>query len=518
MILSVSPTFTVVESAEVKELSIIRDCLTFDDPDYHIKKTWCKWSTGKIKFMTQGRFPSGLLLQVLDELDEAGVKYKIKLDFNFPEPMCSPKDIAGSTKRGYQIDCAKAAIEDKRGYFLIATAGGKTEIARLIIECIGQRTLYLVHLKELVTQTKKAFEEKWHFEVGVIGDGKLKLKRVTIATVQTLNRILFPTPPKKLEPEFHNEWFQEQVYKNHAIYKWLKEVKVLFIDECHHTSADTFYKVAMLIDAPYRYGMSGTPLTGNALRDIRLRAITGDCIYEKTTEELVGEGYLSTATVIFYEINQVINPDTYKPVNLRKLHPLPERPELPHPGAPKYVIAAYTEKMKKYYAQFRIDYQAVYKRGIVENLERNKKIVDIRKEYTSKRCLILVERIEHMNEIAKLMSCDNNLDFVTMSGKDSSEYRDKVMEQFDSGEIDTIISTIFKEGANLPEIELLIMAGAGESTIITKQRVGRGLRKGKELKDLIIVDFLDNTHRFLLKHANKRIKIIQQDGFKITRR
>jgi len=74
-----------------------------------------------------------------------------------------------------------------------------------------------------------------------------------------------------------------------------------------------------------------------------------------------------------------------------------------------------------------------------------------------------------------------------------------------------IASSIYDEGVDLPEVNVLIKASGGKSEVKTIQQVGRGLRPKKE--KLIVYDFNDMNSKFLSAHSKKRIKTYKQEGF-----
>ncbi len=90
------------------------------------------------------------------------------------------------------------------------------------------------------------------------------------------------------------------------------------------------------------------------------------------------------------------------------------------------------------------------------------------------------------------------------------------MGEFRSGKIDLIIVTnIWSEGVDIPEIGALILAGGGKARHKAIQRIGRGLRvvPGKEY--LAVVDFLDtHSEKYLLSHSRQRLRAVQDAGFR----
>ena len=126
----------------------------------------------------------------------------------------------------------------------------------------GNRTVFMVHRKELIDQTSKTFNELG-IEHGIIAAGvepKYELP-VQIASVQTLFRRLDKIQP----PNF------------------------LIVDECHHILADTYMKIVKRWDC-HMLGLTATP--------IRMGGITlydsFDCLVEgPSVKKLIAEGFLS---------------------------------------------------------------------------------------------------------------------------------------------------------------------------------------------------------------------------------
>ena len=92
-------------------------------------------------------------------------------------------------------------------------------------------------------------------------------------------------------------------------------------------------------------------------------------------------------------------------------------------------------------------------------------------------------------------------------GEESTEVREKALVDFREGKIKVLIATsILDEGVDIPNIDVLVLAGGGKSSIATLQRVGRGLRKGGTVDRLYIVDTIDFQQHHLLKHSMQRLE------------
>jgi superfamily II DNA or RNA helicase len=85
-----------------------------------------------------------------------------------------------------------------------------------------------------------------------------------------------------------------------------------------------------------------------------------------------------------------------------------------------------------------------------------------------------------------------------------------------NGELDVLVaSKIFDQGIDIPELNSLVLAGSGKSSARALQRIGRVIRKGKDKKDAIVVDFYDQC-KYLREHSKARKNIyMTEPGFKI---
>lgn len=137
-----------------------------------------------------------------------------------------------------------------------------------------------------------------------------------------------------------------------------------------------------------------------------------------------------------------------------------------------------------------LDYQLAYESGITGHQERNALIARLASTLRkSGPVLILVERLEH----GQALSAELGVPF--LSGEASGQERVKKWDDIRQGRLDCIVaSVIADEGLDLPNIETLILAGAGKAAHRQIQRIGRGLRKVPGKDSLTVFDFADRGH------------------------
>lgn len=414
---------------------------------------------GKHHFLKSSslKFPTGLLNIVIDAAKSANIE--VELMDNRQKPFVdlaknwkeSERLLAGIEMRDYQLDALVAAFEKERGCLEMATASGKTEVAAAIIKVLGLRTIFLVHTRDLLRQTKERFELRLGEDIGMLGEGVSDLPhRIVVATVQSVDA-----------------WLKKD---ERAAKAWLKTFSVLFLDECHHASAKTWEHICLLTqNAYFRFGLSGTILRRDDLSNMRMLSVFGPAIYRLPAAELIKRGYLSGIVV-----NMVDNPEVIDGTS----------------------------------------WQQVYSAGIVESVQRNAKIIGLALEEfrLGRRVMILVRQIRH-GEILLAGLQTAAVPTVFLHGSTDSEERESEKKRFNTdGNFVLIASVIFDEGVDIPEINSLIIAAGGKSEIRVIQRVGRGLRKKADNGLLTVFDFMDSS-KFLRKHSAKRLAVYRKEQF-----
>lgn len=85
------------------------------------------------------------------------------------------------------------------------------------------------------------------------------------------------------------------------------------------------------------------------------------------------------------------------------------------------------------------------------------------------------------------------------------------MQDFEKGTLKILIGTShIYEGADIPNLDVVILANIGKALRKCIQSVGRGLRRSKTGKYAHIVDFTDHQDPILAKHSRDRRKMLQE--------
>ena len=157
-------------------------------------------------------------------------------------------------------------------------------------------------------------------------------------------------------------------------------------------------------------------------------------------------------------------------------------------------------------------YNDVYDAGVVNNRAQHRLIVETAKEHITKgdSVLILVTRIEHGENLLTEFE-HSNTKAIFAQGATEGSVRKEIKEALNSKNIHVVIATtIWNEGINIPELNVIINAAGGKSEIRTLQIIGRGLRLTETKKKLIMYDIMNLNHSFLLNHLGERLALYSE--------
>ncbi len=233
---------------------------------------------------------------------------------------------------------------------------------------------------------------------------------------------------------------------------------VIISDECHHYAKDmnTYGKIMSGQLAPIRLGFTAT-MPSEKESILSLEGHLGPVIGEYTMKEAMDDGILAVPKI------RIIK-------------------------SPKISVWG--------------SWPEVYKIAVVNNKKKNNLIKKIAKEYMNegKIVLIMVHRIEHGEILQKLL----RIPFV--EGRVNAQDRLKIKKQLIEKKLKgAICTTVWREGINIPSLDVVINAAGGASEILTLQGIGRGLRKTDDKDQVIIVDIFDPSNNYLIKHFSERL-------------
>lgn len=106
--------------------------------------------------------------------------------------------------------------------------------------------------------------------------------------------------------------------------------------------------------------------------------------------------------------------------------------------------------------------------------------------------LIFCSRKEEAKQLSQKLNA-RGYRTMPLTGEDSTDVREAVVEQLEAGELDYILTVdVFNEGIDIPVVNQIVMLRQTQSSIIFIQQLGRGLRKHDSKDYVVILDFIGN--------------------------
>jgi superfamily II DNA or RNA helicase len=414
--------------------------------------------------------------------------------------------------RDYQIEAKEIFIQKKTGVIALATGLGKTFIATEIIrELKHANVLWLCDKTKLKEQTIDSIRENLGYYCGEIGDNNLQIKNIVVATVQTIASYINPEGKKQslikrmmkkaweeYKKDLPNDLSEKELekiktefYKNHTISyevayaKWLEDNKFMInylstisfviIDEYHNSACETYQKVlAKLPNAVYRLGLSATPQRDDGKTPM-LFAHIGEIIYQKSAEWGIEQGYLVKPNIQFIKLEEgLVEEDETYPVD--------------------------------------------YKENIVNNNQRNNKIVSIVCDALGdlkgrEKIVIITKQVEH----GKVLCDSVNYNGITcrhIHGEAPNRTQDYY--DFIDNKYNVIVMTVSigGEGLDIPNLTMGINAAANKGDNRSIQFIGRILRLSEGKKAAKYIDFIDRGIH-TRKHSIKRMQAFNKQGYEV---
>lgn len=338
-----------------------------------------------------------------------------------------------------------------RGIYDAATNAGKNSITALIVKnyAAQYQTIFMVASIDIFKQAVAFFSQVIGEPVGQIKSQLYKPKWFTVCMVKSLHSV---------------------AKKSLNVKKFLSETKVLFVDESDEAGAKDYSKCLVLIPAPMRIFVSGTPLDGKKVNNMTNVGLSGQVLGTITNQFLFENGYSQKPIVKILLNNQK-----------------------------EYKFYTYADEVKLHIHKCR---------------ERALQIVQIIAERREKSILISFVDIEHgyfMYNILMEMIPDALADIVHGEDPDRAEK----LARFKAGIIKILFaSLVIKRGLNMPIIRVIIIAQGRKSKTELKQISGRGTRHDGIHDDMEMFDFYD-TGRWIGEHSRKRIRIYKDEGFDV---
>lgn len=357
----------------------------------------------------------------------------------------------------YQKAAVDAVAAGQYGILQSPAGSGKTQMGIALVKRFGKKALWLTHTLDLLRQSKERAELYMDKRViGTITEGKVNIgSGITFATIQTMCKL------------------------NLAQYKDLWDT--IIVDECHRcsgtpTAMTQFYKVLNSLSARHKIGLSATVHRSDGMIEATY-ALLGHVIYtvpdKAVGDKIMKVGILPVATGV--ELSRdCLNTD----------------------GTLNYM------KMVTY---------------LTENLRREEVIVNTIKLNEGKSCLILSDRLSHLEHLMNWLPAHMRRDAVMVSSKMTTKKgkaeREKAIEDMRSGRKKYLFATysLAKEGLDIPRLERLFLTTPQKDYAVVTQSIGRIARVFDGKAEPIAYDFVDDV-AYLVKSYKKRCTTYRKNG------
>lgn len=396
-----------------------------------------------------GLFLTGLLPRVKSFLKNRKIKF---VTTKSPiEKLVANKYSMQADLRPYQKAALKEIITHQRGVVKAPTGSGKTIIVLAAFSVFSDyRILFLCNTKDLLQQTidetKKYLPE---MRLQVIGGGRSKVLEEDADIVLATIQSFAKIPPVQYVDFFG----------------------VVAADECHHVNDrdSQFGTVMQHCLAPVKLGFTAT-LPEKKQAKLALEGIVGPVLYEYTTKAGMKDKFLATPTITMI--------------------PVP--------------VTAGISLNKRY--------KDIYKEGVILNRTRNGKLIQavVDRVHKNKSVLIMVKEIEHGDILEELLR-KSKIKPKFVQGSTEANARQATKVALTNKKIKVVISTaIWREGINIPSLDVVVNACGGKSEIMTLQAIGRGFRTTKDKDKVEVIDFLD-PYRYLAEHTIQRLNVYYRE-------
>lgn len=442
-------------------LYTIKKKLSFIMPGYEYTKMHKEfgWDGRICKFQKNQTAPAGYVYRIKKIIEDEGYSVEIEHVHNY-EPRGTP-EIHGLQLEDFQQQAVKKALKYKRGIISAPVRAGKTAIASSIINAIGHYPVWVfTYGKDLVRQTRRALSEHLQRPVGFLSESEFEPGEIIVASYQAIGRIL---PKKQKNPGERKTRPLSSIIleRNRKVLESLQDAKVILFDECHHALAPANSRIlGYTLSAGYILGLSGTP-NPTGRHYLEVEAVIGTVINKVKYKTLINRGRLAKPKIVIYE--------------------------LPYRWFQSKNLSTFDDW---------------YETNIVESVPRNQFISDLVKRMNSegKTCFIMIRKLSHGPILRSLIPGS-----MFLHGSISGQIRQDIYKSLIDKKLMCIISTVGKEGLDLPSLDVVVNAEGYNSKVTTIQKM-RSLTACEGKKYGIIIDFLDRG-KYLNKHSKRRIEI-----------
>lgn len=369
----------------------------------------------------------------------------------------------GPPLRPYQ-EQALAAFETfgQHGIIALPTGSGKTRVACAAMARTGDSAVVLVPTRALLDQWLAILRAQFGDPIGLVGDGRRSVARITVMTFESAYRCL---------DRFGDAF------------------GMIVVDEAHHFAGGVRAEALEMCAAPVRLGLTATPPTLGSRGAERLRDLIGPVVFELEIADLAGNHLAPLEVVRIYvsltaEERERYEADMASFVALRRdlLRANPEADWL----TCVRTIARMPEGSKVLSAMQRGSALAAFPRA------KRVAVRGLLARHRVDRTLVFTARADDAYAIAQ----EALIPVITANVARTE--RDAILASFRDRRVRAICSArVLNEGIDVPEANVAIIVAGALGVREHVQRVGRVLRPGEGKRaiayELVTIDTMDEA-------------------------
>jgi len=443
--LKTNPTKNAIRIEHLEEL--------LAEVDTRLASMW----DGRIRMLSARVLPAGLFRATrLEAAEKLGVRFNVRrerrsLVFSDGLPDAGKK----YEHQNRAVAAMLAATHKGGGIILSATGTGKTRIAAAYFSKVSCDCLFVVDQLDLLYQQQQELEDWLGEKVGAVGDSKFAPKRVTVATVQTLN-----------------------LYRNTPEFRaWFAGVDAMIVDELHEAMAKRGFDVLHSVNPVAIFGLTATLQMGRKETRYKAFSFAGPVIFEFPVAKGIKRKVLSPVKAL-----QILFPEEHF-IGLERLSAF-ERED--------YIQTQVLENKNKLDAC----------EGVATMLRK-----------VNRRVVILAERRQHVDSLTKMFPDGT---YGLAHGDIKTEARKKAIDDFEASRTHLLIaSRVFKKGVNIKRIDAMIDMAEMTSKNDALQKLGRSVRLHEDKTDAWYFDFGTQGKGRFGKAARSRKRALTKAGIEV---
>jgi len=419
------------------------------------------------------------LHKVVKMLENKGMKcgFSFRLDYGLS---FTPK--LKLSLRRYQVDAYNAWVRSGcKGVIALPVAAGKTAIALKAIEDLRVKTLVLVPTIDLLNQWFDNLVKYLSIppsKIGIFGGGRREVNEITVMTY-------------------------DSAYLN--LEKYSTSFGLIIADECHHAVSPNYRRALENSTAPYRMGLTATPLRSDGLHKY-YGEVLGPIVYSLEREELQREGYLARhreeriyVTLSKEELKE------YRRLMKKYLDYCKRKfPEIKDPRLRFRKVLELASRDPEAREALRAKHKA---RQIALSTERKIKLVEeLLTKYPNEKILIFSRYTDIIREISRRFLIPRILHDTP------KDERKQYLRLFREGKIRVLATAMaLDEGVDVPDASVAIIISGTGSHREYVQRLGRILRP-KEREAVLIELITRRTLEPSLARRRRRFEVFMEEG------